>query len=168
MLHLQQGPAGGVHQEGLLVQGPLAVQHKAAPAGRGRPLAGLHRAGEHDLADLVGQMQLAVRDDEAADRRQLEGLAGLLGVQRPGLASVQVAQQVQAQGLKLHQGQVQPAHQQGQKLDLQPKLARLGHVAGTRPGRIADLQAADIHLGREGQQMRAQVAVDAHRAPGSG
>ena len=168
--HIDKRPAAHVHLERRLVDRAVAQQPKRLGRTPVQALGGVDRGGEPQLALHVLDIEVAARDDELLDRRQLERLAGLRAVRvaevpvRPALG-VRVEDEVRL--FDVDQRHVDPAGEQRQQLDVDrgafDRAERL-RTGGLRPVGLADEELFDDDPRCPGQEVDAQVAVDAHLA----
>ncbi len=166
-LHVDQGPAGRLQAEGVLVHGPLTGQFEALAAAL-VVLRRVDRAGQGEVAARILQGDVAIIDDEALDRRQLDGLGRLRRIEAPVGLVVLVADQVDLRLDDAEQGQVELADEQRQQPGAHVDLADIGEIARAGPFRIADPEAADLGARRPRQRMDSQMALDAHLPAGAG
>ncbi len=160
-LHVDQGPAGRLQAEGVLVHGPLAGQLEALAAAL-VGLRGVDHAGEGQVAARVLHRHVAVADHETLDRGQLEGLGRLLRIELPVGLVVLVADQVDLRLDDAEQRQVELADEQWQQPGAHVDLADVGEIARTGPFRIADPEAADLGARRPRPGVHPKMALDAH------
>ncbi len=169
-LDVQQRPAGGVHLEHLGVQAAVAG-HAEGRIARIRLFVSEDGAGEGQLALHAGHPEMTVIDDEVLDQRQFQRLAGLGAVAEVpvGLARLVLEQDdVGARDFQPRQDDM--AVQRRQRLGLDVDLVDEGQVvlrcADDAGRRLANVQAAQCRVGREAEQVDAQVAVDGGRTVG--
>ncbi len=160
---IQQGRPTELQAERIAVERAAAAELECAFSRAGVGLARLQAGVQGQPSDLIRQVQMAVIDDQPLDRRQLHRrrpIGRCAPVHLPG----GVAHGVDVGAFQVQQGQFDPAHQQGQELDLDVEPADPRQIAGDAVG-SADLQIVRHSFGREGEQVNLEVSVQPDRAP---
>ncbi len=161
---IEQRAAGRQHLELFAVERAVASQGEGGPAGIAA-FVGVDRAGKLQFALQVDDGQLAVIDDEVLDRRQFGRFAGILAVAEvPIGAAGLVGIEVDDGMVDLQARQDDAADEQGHQFGGDVDRADLGQILLRRPVGLADDQPAHRGVGREAEQMNAQMAVDTGRA----